>query len=72
MIVSGNPDISFSAPYRALIDAPAGSGWRHGVSEMAREGLRLLEDLEPRRACGCRIPGSPALAASLRGLSRPR
>ena len=50
MTVSRNPSISLSDHHRALIDTLIGSGRYHGVSEVVREGLRLLEDQEARRA----------------------
>ena len=50
MTVSRNPSISLSDHHRALVDALVESGRYHGVSEVVREGLRLLEDQEARRA----------------------
>jgi antitoxin ParD1/3/4 len=50
MTVSRNPSISLSDHHRALVDALVDSGRYHGVSEVVREGLRLLEDQEARRA----------------------
>jgi putative addiction module CopG family antidote len=50
MTVSHNPGISLSGHHRALVDALVESGRYHGVSEVVREGLRLLEDQEAWRA----------------------
>ena len=50
MTVSRNPSISLSDHHRALVDALVESGRYHGVSEVVREGLPLLEDHEARRA----------------------
>jgi len=50
MPISRNPSISLSDHHRALIDELVASGRYHGVSEVVREGLRLLEDREERRA----------------------
>jgi antitoxin ParD1/3/4 len=50
MTVSRNPSISLSDRHRTLVDALVESGRYHGVSEVVREGLRLLEDQEARRA----------------------
>jgi antitoxin ParD1/3/4 len=46
--VSRNPSISLS-DHRALMDTLVESGRYHGVSEVVREALRLLEDREARR-----------------------
>jgi antitoxin ParD1/3/4 len=50
MTISRNPSISLSDEQRRLIDGLIASGRYHGVSEVIRDGLRLLEDREARRA----------------------
>jgi antitoxin ParD1/3/4 len=50
MTVSRNPSISLSDHHRALVDALVESGRYHGVSEVVREGLRLVENQEVGRA----------------------
>jgi antitoxin ParD1/3/4 len=50
MTTSRNPSISLSEQHRRLVDGLVASGRYHGVSEVVREGLRLLEDRETRRA----------------------
>jgi antitoxin ParD1/3/4 len=50
MATSRNPSIALSARHRQLVDELVASGRYQGVSEAVREGLRLLEDQEARRA----------------------
>ncbi|HET9067754.1 MAG TPA: type II toxin-antitoxin system ParD family antitoxin [Amaricoccus sp.] len=50
MATSRNPSIALSEQHRQLIDGLVASGRYQGVSEVVREGLRLLEDQEERRA----------------------
>jgi antitoxin ParD1/3/4 len=50
MTTSRNPSISLSEQHRRLVDGLVESGRYQGVSEVVREGLRLLEDQEARRA----------------------
>jgi antitoxin ParD1/3/4 len=50
MATSRNPSIALSEHHRMLIDELVASGRYQGVSEVVREGLRLLEDREARRA----------------------
>ena len=50
MAASRNPSIALSEQHRQLIDDLVASGRYQGVSEVVREGLRLLEDQETRRA----------------------
>ena len=50
MTTSRNPSISLSEQHRHLVDGLVASGRYQGVSEVVREGLRLLEDQEARRA----------------------
>lgn len=50
MTTSRNPSISLSEQHRRLVDGLVASGRYQGVSEVVREGLRLLEDQEARRA----------------------
>ena len=50
MATSRNPSIALSEQHRQLIDDLVASGRYQGVSEVVREGLRLLEDQETRRA----------------------
>jgi antitoxin ParD1/3/4 len=50
MTTSRNPSISLSDQHRRLIDDLVAAGRYHGASEVVREGLRLLEDSEARRA----------------------
>ena len=49
MSVSRNPSISLSEHHRSLVDTLVASGRFQGVSDVVREGLRLLEDREARR-----------------------
>ena len=49
MSTSRNPSISLSEQHRRLVDELVASGRYHGVSEVVRAGLRLLEDREARR-----------------------
>jgi antitoxin ParD1/3/4 len=49
MTTSRNPSISLSEHHRRLVDDLVASGRYQGVSEVVREGLRLLEDREARR-----------------------
>ena len=49
MTVSRNPSISLSEQHRRLVDGLVAAGRYQGVSEVVREGLRLLEDQEARR-----------------------
>jgi antitoxin ParD1/3/4 len=49
MATSRNPSIALSEQHRQLIDGLVASGRYQGVSEVVREGLRLLEDQEERR-----------------------
>lgn len=49
MTTSRNPSISLSDRHRRLVDELVATGRYHGVSEVVREGLRLLEDQEVRR-----------------------
>jgi antitoxin ParD1/3/4 len=49
MSVSRNPSISLSEQHRRLVDGLVAAGRYQGVSEVVREGLRLLEDREARR-----------------------
>ncbi|TPE51736.1 type II toxin-antitoxin system ParD family antitoxin [Amaricoccus solimangrovi] len=50
MTTSRNPSISLSDQHRRLVDDLVAAGRYQGVSEVVREGLRLLEDREARRA----------------------
>ncbi|MCU0230432.1 MAG: type II toxin-antitoxin system ParD family antitoxin [Acidobacteria bacterium] len=50
MPTSRNPSISLSAQQRRFVDGLVASGRYQGVSEVLREGLRLLEDREAARA----------------------
>jgi antitoxin ParD1/3/4 len=50
MTTSRNPSISLSDQHRRLVDDLVATGRYHGVSEVVREGLRLLEDREARIA----------------------
>jgi antitoxin ParD1/3/4 len=50
MTTSRNPSISLSEEHRRLVDGLVASGRYQGVSEVVREGLRLLEDREAARA----------------------
>ncbi len=50
MTTSRNPSVALSEQHRRLIDGLVASGRYQGVSEVVREGLRLLEDQEERRA----------------------
>ena len=50
MSTSRNPSISLSEQHRRLVDDLVASGRYQGVSEVIRDGLRLLEDREARRA----------------------
>jgi antitoxin ParD1/3/4 len=50
MTTSRNPSISLSDEHRRLVDGLVASGRYQGVSEVVREGLRLLEDREAARA----------------------
>lgn len=50
MTISRNPSISLSDAQRRLIESLIASGRYQGVSEVMRDGLRLLEDREARRA----------------------
>lgn len=50
MSVSRNPSIALSDRHRRLVDGLVASGRYQGVSEVVREGLRLLEDRESGRA----------------------
>jgi antitoxin ParD1/3/4 len=50
MTTSRNPSVALSDHHRQLIDALVASGRYQGVSEVVREGLRLLEDRETARA----------------------
>lgn len=50
MTTSRNPSISLSDQHRRLVDDLVTAGRYQGVSEVVREGLRLLEDREARRA----------------------
>jgi antitoxin ParD1/3/4 len=50
MTTSRNPSISLSEEHRRLVDGLVASGRYQGVSEVVREGLRLLEDREADRA----------------------
>lgn len=45
-----NPSISLTEHQQAFVQALVTSGRYHGVSEVVRAGLRLLEDEEERRA----------------------
>jgi antitoxin ParD1/3/4 len=47
---SRNPSIALSERHRQLIDGLVADGRYQGVSEVVREGLRLLEDREAARA----------------------
>lgn len=49
MTISRNPSISLSDQQRRLVEDLVASGRYHGVSEVVREGLRLLEDRETGR-----------------------
>lgn len=44
-----NPSISLTAQQQDFIDALVASGRYHGVSEVVRAGLRLLEEEERRK-----------------------
>ena len=50
MATSRNPSIALSEQHRRLIDDLVASGRYQGVSEVVREGLRLLEDREAQHA----------------------
>jgi antitoxin ParD1/3/4 len=50
MATSRNPSIALSDRHRQLIDGLVASGRYQGVSEVVRDGLRLLEGQEARRA----------------------
>ena len=50
MATSRNPSVAISEHHRQMIDELVASGRYQGVSEVVREGLRLLEDQEARRA----------------------
>ena len=50
MTTSRNPSISLSDQHRRLVDDLVATGRYQGVSEVVREGLRLLEDREARSA----------------------
>lgn len=45
-----NPSISLTEHQQAFVQSLVASGRYHGVSEVVRAGLRLLEDEEERRA----------------------
>ncbi|WP_171168097.1 type II toxin-antitoxin system ParD family antitoxin [Ruegeria sp. HKCCA0370] len=45
-----NPSISLTEHQQEFVQALVSSGRYHGVSEVVRAGLRLLEDEEERRA----------------------
>ncbi|MEM8575704.1 MAG: type II toxin-antitoxin system ParD family antitoxin [Pseudomonadota bacterium] len=49
-----NPSISLTEHQQAFVRALVESGRYHGVSEVVRAGLRLLEDEEARRAAELR------------------
>jgi antitoxin ParD1/3/4 len=49
MTVSRNPSVALSDRHRRMIDELVAAGRYHGVSEVVREGLRLLEDRETAR-----------------------
>lgn len=49
MTISRNPSISLSDQHRRMVDDLVSAGRFQGVSEVVREGLRLLEDQEARR-----------------------
>lgn len=49
MSVSRNPSVALSDGHRRLVDGLVASGRYLGVSEVVREGLRLLEDREAQR-----------------------
>ena len=50
MTTSRNPSIALSEQHRQFIDGLVATGRYQGVSEVVREGLRLLEDREAARA----------------------
>jgi antitoxin ParD1/3/4 len=50
MATSRNPSVALSEQHRRLVDDLVASGRYQGVSEVVREGLRLLEDREAQRA----------------------
>jgi antitoxin ParD1/3/4 len=50
MTTSRNPSVALSEQHRRLVDDLVASGRYQGVSEVVREGLRLLEDRETHRA----------------------
>lgn len=49
-----NPSISLTEHQQTFIEGLVASGRYHGVSEVVRAGLRLLEDEEERRAAAMR------------------
>ena len=54
-----NPSISLTARQQDFVESLVASGRYHGVSEVVRAGLRLIEDegqrrCEPERAHQCR------------------
>ncbi|MCG8505201.1 MAG: type II toxin-antitoxin system ParD family antitoxin [Sphingomonadales bacterium] len=52
--MSRNPSISLTAHQEAFVAKLVESGRYHGVSEVMRAGLRLLEDQEERRLTALR------------------
>lgn len=44
-----NPSISLTAQQQSFVESLVASGRYHGVSEVVRAGLRLLEDEEARK-----------------------
>ena len=52
--MSRNPSISLTAHQEAFVAKLVESGRYHGVSEVMRAGLRLLEDQEERRLAALR------------------
>lgn len=49
MATSRNPSIHLSEHHRQLVDGLVASGRYQGVSDVVRDGLRLLEDREVSR-----------------------
>ncbi len=53
--MSRNPSISLTDHQQAFVAALVESGRYHGVSEVMRAGLRLLEEQEERREAALRL-----------------
>lgn len=47
--MSRNPSVSLTAHQQAFVESLVAGGRFHGVSEVVRAGLRLLEEQEERR-----------------------